>query len=181
MGLLIPTAATRHLIDTLNNAFFGPNAGLQNLRSQLGLLPNQTPTDLGKKIPGRSWGRNELLTGLNLLPSDPNNPFNTGKVRRRWKHLIDQLPDSVFGSLQDALADALTKTDGTPGNFLVVRVNFDHVELEDLNQPQDPDNANLTPRVVVFDIPLPNPADGSSLGTLRHITLFTQRVPKNVN
>lgn len=174
MGLLIPTAATRKLIDLLNISFYGPNAGLLSLRNKAGLLPGQTPTALGRKIRNKNWARGELARGLDLLPSDPD-ANQARRLVNRWMHLLTRLPDSVFAPLKDTLGDALT-------NMSVVRVSFDHVELENPGDPDDNDNDNLVPRVVVFDVPLPDPAaGGASLGILRHVTLFTQRVPRNVN
>ncbi len=80
--------------------------------------------------------------------------------------------DTVFVPLQNALADAILLKDSS-GVPLFVRVTFDHVELDEYSDPPQ-GKASL----VIFDAPLLDGA-GMSLGTARHITLFTVRVLKS--
>jgi hypothetical protein len=98
--------------------------------------------------------------------------------------------NTIFKPLRNALADAILNRDsnGNPlkdsnGNpVILVRVAFDHVELDDIsNTGNDTANAKLTPNIVIFDLPWPDPngQTHSPPWFIRHITLFTQRVDKS--
>ncbi len=189
MGLLFRSLGTRNIIDTLNTAF-APK-GLAGIQAFAGKAPNLSP--FGNVIAGRNWEPYVVANDwLSLNPKDEFGSINPGHSKR-WKFFLQNVIGdkttvyadgktayaSVFVPLRNALADVILNTD-SQGNYVFVRATFDHVELED---PNDPDatklNPNLGPSIVIFDSPVPNPA-GGTLGTGRHITLFTQRVKKGV-
>jgi hypothetical protein len=194
MGLLVSTRGTRNILDTLNTVFDWvpapqsgpPTSGLGYLQNYAGTYPNLTQA--GQTIFGRQWKVGALADLFGLDPTDQSSNVTDPTDKRRWRFFLKSLPSDIFSRLQNALADAILNVDANgkplkdPSNtsFSIVRVTFDHVELEDPNDLQVTNpNPNLVPSIVIFDSPLPNPSGGTSLGTVRHITLFTQRVQKS--
>jgi len=166
MGLLFTSEGTRRIVDTLNTAFDGPGKGLQIIRDGVAADPF-----LQGLISSRQWNPGDLAQALDLLPYDqgedsgPPQPIRA-RHKLRWTYFLMKIVGgnaSLFGSLRNALADAILNMDSNGKPLTIVRVAFDHVELEDTN-----DSANL----VVFDLP-----NADKTATVRHITLFTIPVP----
>ena len=188
MGLLIRSDGTQRIIETLNAAFDGPSPtngpplGLDVIRSYafLGTPPTGGLSTFGNTIQDRSWAGGVLADALDLKPKDGNGNSNPNH-NRRWTWFLQHIlgPDAtVFTPLRNALADAILSFDSS-NKPLIVRVTFDHVELEDPNTSNpDPDTPlPIANSIVIFDAPLAAPNAGT-FGTVRHITLFTPPVPK---
>jgi hypothetical protein len=201
MGLLFTTEGSRRIKNTLNTAFDESPGGLAYIK---GLATPPIPaTPISAAIPAgpiwsivkdRNWNPATLAAALDLMPYDQGsgdgdqgngpNPHDPSKGKKkkdvwRWNYFLKSVigtstsAGSVFATLRSALADAILGTDasGAPISPAIVRVSFDHVELdENANSP-----GTAPPSVVIFDAPLKGDG-GTSLGTVRHITLFTVRV-----
>ena len=157
MGLLFTTPGTpqpRHL----NTAFDGPGKGLDFIRANAG------PRILAK-VGRRNWAPGHLARMLRLLPFDQaTGSAPAPNETKRWWWFLRKLlggNSAAFDSLRNALADAILNKDSNGVPLKIIRVSFDHVELD------VPPDAN----VVIFDSSLP------SGDTVRHITLFTKAVP----
>jgi hypothetical protein len=155
-------------------------------------------------VSGRNWNPADLAEQLDLLPYDQGNGEGTDgngnkpphrahankKHAKRWRHFLltvvgdktvgvnGKKPiDTIFAPLRSALADAILGTDSTGAKIVpaIVRVSFDHVELdENLDNP-----GTVPPNIVIFDASLLDDS-GNTVGKVRHITLFTVRVPSNM-
>lgn len=163
MGLLFTTPGTRAILDTLNTAFNGPKKG-----EGLDFIRNKMGAKIRSKVEKRNWNPGHLARMLQLLPFDQGGggAGDFAKNSKRWWWFLKKTigGPAIFKPLRNALADAILDTD-TKGNKLnIVRVTFDHVELESSDKGRDPN-----PNIVIYDAPLP----GDSGGKVRHITLFT--------
>jgi hypothetical protein len=176
MGLLFTTEGTRRVINTLNTAFDGPDTtnktGLYAIRQAASTAPK-----FYAKVKTRVWKAGHVAKMLSLFPYDQGEssggtPGKTGQLlerdTKRWhyflKTVVGPAEDAVFKPLRNALADAITNQDSNGNALNIMRVSFDHVELE---------SANANPNIVIFDAPLPG-----TTGMVRHITLFTAAVPQ---
>jgi hypothetical protein len=209
MGLLFTTEGTRRIKNTLNTAFDDSADGLTYIRSFVGTpsdKPTSNLTAFGQFIKLRTWTPGQLAVALDLMPYDqgsgdgnqgngPIHPVNPKPKKntdvKRWNYFLAGVVgdktagidgtkpfDTVFVPLRNALADALLNQDSNGNQLNIIRVSFDHVEL-DANLPNSGTSKQTAPpSVVIFDAPLSDDS-GSSLGTVRHITLFTVRVPQN--
>jgi hypothetical protein len=162
MGLLHTTPGTRRILDTLNTAFDGPGKGLQFIRNAA-----SPGSPLYRKVARRNWRPGTLARMLRLLPFDQAKPPSAGKAdeTKRWFYFLRRVigPTAAFPAIRDALADAILNQDSSGAALNIVRVSFDHVELD----------GPANPNVVIYDAPVP----GLPGGNVRHITLFTVRVP----
>lgn len=187
MGLLFTTEGTRRILDTLNIAFDGPSppngplVGLDLIRKAI------SDNNLTAKIKKADWAPGHFARMLYLLPIDQAsaNLTNTKTHNGRWHHFLRKIvaggndPNSVpyqtvFAPLRSALADAILTVDPSTGKPTILRVSFDHVEIDEPAAPTSTDG-NAPPSLVIFDAPL-YIENGSTPGKLRHITLFTVRV-----
>jgi hypothetical protein len=163
MGLLYTTEGTRRILDTLNTAFDGPGKGLDVIRKAA-----PVGSALRRKIEGRNWKPGQLARILRLLPTDQGKAkgARSDDETRRWFWFLNKVvgPSATFRPIRNALADAILNQDSKGAPLNIIRVSFDHVELADASNPN----------LVIFDAPLPG-VDG---GSVRHITLFTVRVPE---
>jgi hypothetical protein len=169
MGLLWTTEGTRRIVNTLNTAFDGPNKGLQTIRDGVA-----ADSFLKGLVSSRKWNPGDLAQAFDLLPYDQGNDSGAPqpirpKHRLRWLYFLNRIIGAnatVFASLRDALADAILNQDSKGNPLSIVRVTFDHVELED---------SSASANVVIFDL-----ANADKSATVRHITLFTVPVPQNL-
>ena len=188
MGLLFTTEGTRRIINTLNTAFDESDGGLKFIR---GYLQTNPPSALYTLLTSTSkWQPGQLAVALDLMPYDQGSgdgnqgngphPPNGSKGKKtkdtwRWNYFLTNVvgPSAAFAPLQNALATAIlnTATDAAGNALNIIRVSFDHVELDENSQT----SGTAPPSVVIFDAPLLG-NNGASLGTVRHITLFTVRV-----
>ena len=161
MGLLFTTEGTRRVVDTLNTAFDGPGKGLAVIRKR-----RDTDAKFRDRVAKRKWPAGHLARMLLLLPFDQAK--SPGKLNnadtKRWHYFLKQIvgqhkDKTVFENLRDALADAILNTDVNNVALDIVRVTFDHVELDVVPYP-----------IVISDQTVPK------VGTVRHITLFTKNV-----
>jgi hypothetical protein len=182
MGLLFTSEGTRRIKNTLNTAFDDSPNGLAFIRSFATPPIPATPTSpavpagpIYDMVAGRNWNPTDLATALDLQPYDQGsgsgeNPTKPQPIKdrdtRRWNYFLSKLPKVVFAPLRNALAGAILNQDdnGNTLSYSIIRVCFDHLELDD---------ANANPYLVVFDAPLPG-----TTGNVRNITLFTPSVPK---
>ena len=132
-------------------------------------------------------------------PSPPNNPNPLNrKAAKRWYHFLTQVLaqpktaadgtitySAAFTTLQSALGAAILNNalDSSGNNRInIVRVSFDHVEIdENTAATGTAPPGNAPPNVVIYDAPLPYDSTSTPpnpLPYLRHITLFTVRVPQ---
>jgi hypothetical protein len=203
MGLLFTTEGTRRIINTLNSAFDESDDGLKYIRRLVTCTDTLYNATLYTLISSRGWEPAQLAEMLDLMPYDqgsgdgddgngptPHDPAKPikEKARKRWKHFLtnmigDKNPavdgktpyNTVFAPLRVALADAILNKDINNTALNIVRVSFDHVEL-DGNQVGD---LYAPPSMVIFDAALPDDNGVTTGRTVRHVTLFTVRVPQH--
>jgi hypothetical protein len=209
MGLLFTTEGTRRIKNTLNTAFDESPDGLAYIRSFVGTpadKPTQSLKPFGQFIAQRTWTPGQIAVALDLMPYDqgsgdgnqgngPHHHGNPGGKKdpdtKRWNYFLKTVIgdssagingtkpiDTVFAPLRSALADALLNQDSDGKQLNIVRVSFDHVELDANLENSGTTKQTAPPGVVIFDTTLWDDG-GNSVGTVRHITLFTVRVPQN--